>query len=499
MVKENNKDIDKVLDEILNENITVEDFQNIAARSLETNEYEKINALLLDYYNKANKTDFQSNLKQQLKLMVNEKILSKLTNSKDLEKEKERKIDEESKKILSEENVDEKTLDNAKENVKQRKDGISDNEKEFDLRAEIMKQVYIEEFKIYSNKLYKMKEQQAEKRELTVGEKNGTELVLHEKYLVNLEKKYIAYAKNNKLSEKTLNDNKEIFELKDKLEYQLGKKEEYIDDKVGYRLNNFRDLYNRREKMSKELSELVNSNLSKENPIEFKKKMDYYQEEYRKITYKIRAQDPSLQLYRNQIEIEQENKEFAYENVSEELQFQSGYSDKQVEIDKNDVKYSDEKRIMENTRKDDQVIKSTLDEIVRKYNDLIYLGKFDEAEECLQSAEDMVGLRDNEKMEADGKYEKVSNEKLDKYMDEKVNEKDVQEINNEEKNSKDPYDYEDEFSVRKEAEDATLESEEIDKKNKLMERYKRFEKKYYSLYGQMKENEKDEVEFLRQR
>ena len=352
------EEVDQVLDEIINENVSIDNFQEITEKSLETSEYEKVNALLLDYYNKKNNTDFQEVLKQELKLMVNEKVLSKLQNSGDLEKAKEEKIDDEAKDIINEEGVDKKTLDEAKEKVKDEQN--KEQNKEYDLRAELMKHVYVEEFKKYSATLYKLKETQAYNRELTVGQKQGTELVMYEKYLASLETKYKAYASTKGLSVKEINQDNEIKDLKDKLKYQVGKKEEYIDDKVGKRMNNFRELFDKRENISSKMLELVNSNMAKENPEEFKKQMDNYQDEYRKITYEIRVQDPSLEEYQNQILIEKENKEFANKEIRSQIGFASGYSDEQRIIDESELKQSNESRAVMEEQDIDMSMKENL-------------------------------------------------------------------------------------------------------------------------------------------
>ena len=77
------QDIERMLDEILDENISTQTFQEIAEQSLETAQYEKVNSLLLQHYNNKIDHDFQEELKNELKAMVSEKMLSKLEDSKD--------------------------------------------------------------------------------------------------------------------------------------------------------------------------------------------------------------------------------------------------------------------------------------------------------------------------------------------------------------------------------------------------------------------------------
>lgn len=492
--------IENLIDEILDKNISVETFQETAAKSLETAEYEKVNSLLLDYYNKKAGYDFQNSLKQQLKLMVNEKVLSKLDDTKDLEKSK----DEMANEIGNEENVDEKTLDKAKKNLEDKnKDEKQKENQEYNLRAELMKQVYIEEFRKYSDLLYKLKERQAYDRNLTVGDKQGTELVLYEKYLMNLESSYKAYAGMNKLDEKVLNDNEEVKKLKEKLAYNVDKKETYIDDKVNKRLNNVKSLYERRQEVAKEISEILDNKSLKQNPVEFEKRMDYLQEEYRNLTYEMRIQDPTLDEYQEMIRIERENKEFAKRELgaNEEVGFASGYSGNQKEIDEKMIQKSTEKKAVTIEQKDNVTLRNTVDELIRETTLLIDEDiDYDKAEEYLQSAEDMLGIYENQKNEAKGEQEKVSNEKLDKHMDKRISGKSDREIDNEEKNAKEadePSEYEDPFDIRKEANATKVKEEDLDRKMKLKARLKKVNDEYKKMYHNQKEEERENQEFQR--
>lgn len=481
-------ELEKELNEILDKNISVETFQETAVRTLETSEYDKVNSILLDYYNKKVGYDFQESLKAQLKLMVNERVLSKLDSTEDLEKSHEEQINE----IGSKENVDKDTLHKAKENIKENEENKKSNQ-EFDLRAELMKQVYIEEFKKYSNLLYKMKERQADKRMLTIGDIQGTELVLYEKYLITLQANYKGYASMQKLDEKDLNEIEEIKKLKDKAEYDLGKKEEYIDSKVNIRLNNVKELYLKREEIAKKISEITDDKILQSDNERFKKEMDFYQEEYRKLTYEIRVQDPTLETYEQMIAIEQENKEFSQrENgVNSELGFASGYTDKQKDIDIKMHEKSIESKAQNMEYRDDIVVRNATKDLIKEASvRLDQTEDYDKVEEYLQSAEDMLGIKENEDKEAKGEQEKISNAKLDNYMD-KTNKKTSDEVIQQEKNAKDPSDYEDPFTVKKECDDTTIQENNLDKKMELKERLRRVQEKYNQIYGRQ-ELDKDE-------
>ena len=219
------EDTDKFLDEVLNSNITVENFQEIAAKSLETAEFERVNKILLDHYNKENKIDFQT----QLKAIIGNDVIEKIKNREDIEIEEENQIDEQARDI---EGVDEKTIEEAKKNTKQEKEKNKDENKEFDLRAELMKQVYKEVYKKYSDTLYDLQRRQLGRDELTVGDKEGTELVLYENYLKRLERNYNGYANIHNLDEKILSDNKDIMEAKKDLARNIGRDEDLSKQRI---------------------------------------------------------------------------------------------------------------------------------------------------------------------------------------------------------------------------------------------------------------------------
>ena len=359
-----------------------------------------------------------------------------------------------------------------------------------------MKQVYIEEFKKYAELLYKLKERQAYDRNLTIGDKQGTELVLFEKYLMNLEASYKGYANSKNLTDKNLNDYKEIKEIKEKLAYDLGKKEEYIDNKVNVRMNIFKEIYQKRQEIAKKISEIADNKMLKNNPERFKKEMDYYQEEYRKITYEIRVLDPTLEEYQEMIRVEQENKDFAKRElgINSQVGFSTGYSDNQKEIDESMVKKSIESKSINMEYKDNTIVKNTVDDLIREASTRINQNiRYDEVEEYLQQAEDMLSINENENKEAKKKQNKISNEKLDKYMDKKVSGKTDEEIRKEEKNAKNPSNYESPFTVRNECNDTKVKENDLNKKLELKERLRKIQEKRNQIFGKQKDEENIEM------
>jgi hypothetical protein len=478
----------ETLNEILDQNISVDSFLETSEKSLETAEYEKVNNMLLEYYDKSNKFNFQENLKGQLKLMVNEKMLSKMENVDDLEVKEEREISEEV------DGVDKKTLEEASKNVEEKEQENKDeknNAEEFDLRAELMKQIYIEEFKKYANTLYKLKESQIERDELTVGDKEGTELVLHENYLKNIERNYMGYAKLRGLDEKTLSDNEEIKDMKKDLNEKIGKAENESKEAINKKIERVKDLTEKRQEIANKMNEISNEGLEKTNPGKYKELMDEYQKEYRMVTYEIREESPTLEEYTKQIEIEQENIEFAdrYAITPDNSDIVAG----NVITDKKDIYTEDtegtpENKVKDTVVKEDETIANNIDDYMKEIEVQIGQGRFEKAEELLQSTEEILEIKDNQEEEASEEKDKDSNEKIDEDLDDEKEEND--------KKMKDA-DLSDERGYWK---SASLQDDDVSKKDELNRRLKFAREKFKEKFPEYsKQQEKNMSEIAKEK
>lgn len=483
ILKEEEKDkIQNVLDEILEQTVSVDGFQEMAAKSLEDAEYEKVNRMLLDYYDKANRTNFQENLKAQLKAMTSEKVLSKLENTKDLEETKEK----EKQEVSNELGVEGDTLEEASKKVEQaqkekEKKGAKQTE-ELDLRAELMKQVYIEEFKKYANTLYRLKESQIGANELTVGDKEGTELVLHENYLKNLERNYSGYAKQKGLAEKTLDEQEEIQNIKKDLKEKIGRGESESREQIQKKIRKIQVLSQKKLEIANQINELSESSLAKDQPEKFKEMMDEYQKEYRDITYQIREESPTIEEYIKQMDEERENRELAdqYGMTEENSDFVAGNVVEKNGIGREpeDKKGTPEKEVKNTIVKEDETLAKNIDDYLREIEIQIGQGRFEKAEELLQSTESMLDIKDNEEQEANEKKAKDSNAKL------------------ESKNQKTEKQNEDLTDERGYWKNASFNSVEISEGDNLNERLKRASEKFkekFPQYGKVKEVKMKEI------
>ena len=122
----------------------------------------------------------------------------------------------------------------------------------------------------------------------------------------------------------------------------------------------------------------------------------------------------------------------------------------------------------------------------------------------MQSAEDMVALKENGRAQANDEIEETSNEDLDYYMDKRVNKKSDDEIIDENKNIDgkeilDPGDYEDPFTINKECANTKLEESDVSKKDKLNTRLRTLNEKYNQLYGKIEKEAKEKNDFVRTR
>lgn len=468
------EDTDKFLDEVLNSNITVENFQEIAAKSLETAEFERVNKILLDHYNKENKIDFQT----QLKAIIGNDVIEKIKNREDIEIEEENQIDEQARDI---EGVDEKTIEEAKKNTKQEKEKNKDENKEFDLRAELMKQVYKEVYKKYSDTLYDLKRRQIGRDELTVGDKEGTELVLYENYLKRLERNYNGYANIHNLDEKILSDNKDIMEAKKDLARNIGRDEDLSKQRIEKNIHAIDKLYEERKVIAEKIEELSRNEKYDEDA------MKEYQKEYRKLTYRIRDIQPSLEEYARQIEMEQKNIDLAKEyGLPGDNEIVAGniVKDDITRDDLEDIEGSVEEKV-EKVQGDEEYDKAKhLYNLSKDIRVQINEGRYEEAEKQLEQAETELEIEDTEEKEAEDKEQKLSNEEVDEKLDNE-NEKNREDMSSKGKIIND-------LDERKDWSNKTLTDDDISKKDKLLERLNRVEDKIDEKYPNWNDNLKEQ-------
>lgn len=471
----NRDEMEKMLQEILDKNISTADFQEITEQSLENDEFDKVNAMLLEHYKKSDKTgDFEERVKLILKAKVGNEAISKLEND-------EKQIDEQSKEI---EGADAETIEKAKEEIEEKNKSGEEN---IDFRAELMKQVYIEVFKEYSNTLYNMKMKQIGKDELTVGDKEGTELVLYENYLKNLEKNYNGYASLHKdVKEKILSEYPEVKEQKEEICKKIGRETDLSRERIEKKMNEIDDLYKERRAVAKKIEELsLEENYDKQQ-------IDEYQKKYLELTYRIRDIEPSLEDYTIQMETEKKNHEFAKEyGIDGELIVGTPkYGDKgERDRNKDGIEDEIEKRVKESGNDEVEITAKHIYDLINNAEIQINQGRFDEARELMDQVRTELGIEKNAQEEARDEKSRDTNEEVDKNID-KENDKANENINGK---------YITNLNEKDSWKSSTLKDESIEKKDKLFDELDELNDKFKETYPEYWNDKLKEKELVKQK
>lgn len=409
---------EKVLREILDENINIES-QGEDVEKLTSNytEYDRTNKMLLKYYNEKTGSDFQNELKSKLSKEAHKKVTKRLDEvDSQLEKdEQEEQIRELSKETLEGEQISKEIEERAIKKAQEK----SEENPEVDFKAEVIKAIYEAAFEEYSYLLEKYKKAQLKDDSMTVGDKEGTELVLYEKYLINLEKKYAGYAKSKGLKEKTLTEDTNIKEKKDKLEYEMKKMTRSNDKSIKDNLQRIRILADRRNAIADRMLEL-SENRKNMSPEQFKQSMEYYQNQYFEVTIELRSQDPSLEEYKSQIMQENENIEYSNRIIGERsdniiagaYQEIDAYGD--VKEDLGDENLEEIEDISE-----DYVVttQDSVEDMIKEAKTALQYGEIERAIEIVESAEMITFGKEGENLEYEEESTKESDEQIKEDME----------------------------------------------------------------------------------
>jgi len=384
--KENLTEYDKAVKEFLNQSINFEsqgsDVEKIASNS----SFDRNNEILLKYYNEKTGNDFQEGLREELGIKVAEKLKKKLDNKKINDKQKEEQIRDMSREAFEEEQVDKDIQERVIKKVEKENDL---SQKEVDFKAELMKGVYEEAYERYSSILEKYKRQQLREESMSIGDKEGTELVLYEKYLSNIEKKYSSYAKSKGLEENHIEDDKNIKEIKEKLRTNMKSMTRSNDEHIEDNIQRIKILSDRRNAIAEKMVE-ISENRDNMSPANFKATMDYYQQQYFAITVEMRSQDPTLEMYQQQLMQENENIDYSNRTIG-------GRNDNIVagsyqEIDsygneKEDLGDQNVKAINEITQDYSTSVETNVDDLIVEAQEAVNSGDLEHAIEVIESAE----------------------------------------------------------------------------------------------------------------
>lgn len=418
--KENITEYDRAVSEFLNQSINFEsqgsDVEKIASNS----SFDKNNEMLLKYYNEKTGNDFQEGLRKELGIKVAEKLKKKLDNKKINEKQKEEQIRDMSKEAFEEEQVDKDIQEHVIKKV-EKENELS--QKEVDFKAELMKGVYEEAYERYSSILEKYKRQQLREESMTIGDKEGTELVLYEKYLSNIEKRYSNYARSKGLEEKSIDNDKNIKEIKEKLRTDMKKMTRSNDGQIEDNIQRIKILSDRRNEIAEKMAE-ISENRNNMSPANFKATMDYYQQQYFAITVEMRSQDPTLEIYQQQLM--QENENIDYSNRSIGMRNDNIVAGAYQEIDsygneKEDLGDQNVETINEITQDYNNSVETNVEDLIVEAQEAVNSGDLEHAIEVIESAEAItfgyeVSAKDQVENETDQTDEQTK-DKIEKNQD----------------------------------------------------------------------------------
>lgn len=247
---------------------------------------DDINRILIEYYDKKQgDSDIQS------------EVAATFIES-GMEKLQEREQDRALAGVDLPEGVDENTKREALEKLK--REGKTKELTEEELQSEIYKAIYESVFQEYSKLMMQIKTRQIEEGSLTVGDKEGTQLVIYERYLNGIE------MANHKIGGERFSDDPRISELRKEFKEEFDEKQKRVDDVTREGIDELKKLYDEKNEIANDMQFFtVNPHLVTPE------QMKSLRERYKEVSFKIREQDPSLEEYSRQIDQMEENQKFA--------------------------------------------------------------------------------------------------------------------------------------------------------------------------------------------
>ncbi|MDO4282412.1 MAG: hypothetical protein Q4D02_02145 [Clostridia bacterium] len=265
---------------------TQREFEKSQQAIKDSMEFDDTNKMLIEYYDK--KTG-NSDIQSELAATFVEGGMEKLQ-----EREQERNLEA----LNLPEGVDEKTKQEALEKLK--KEGRTEELTDEELQSEIYKAIYEEVFQEYSQLMMQVKTKQIADGSLTVGDKEGTKLVIYERYLTGIE------MANHKMGGERFSNDPRISELRSEFKKEFDEKQKQVDDVTREGIDELKQLYDEKNEIAEDIQYFtLNPHLATPE------QMMALRERYMQVSFEIREQDPSLEEYSRQIDGLEENQRFA--------------------------------------------------------------------------------------------------------------------------------------------------------------------------------------------
>lgn len=366
---------------------------------------------IIKSYNRRNNADIQSVLKAYLAPTTMEKLRTWLDGKDiaDVKKEEQKEIE----RTISSTgiSVDDKTKEKVQKEIKDK--NVEENEE--NLRQVVLKAMY----KSVLEEYYRLKQNvqetgwnsQIATGDISTTDKIGTELVLYEKYLKDIDDRYRAVAKVD-----IIRDDEEIRDFEESLVIHDEKNESAILNKNEDNLSQIMEVYEERNSIATEITNLSSKANLMDNQ-EFNKQMNALQNEYVKLSAKLYNLNP------NPLEIEesiqQRNKDEKFRDREIGTRYQITHArglglKATSRIEENDIRVGEN---VENTNKQivesDSEQKRSIDVIIESYEEAESRGNYEKAEELLRSLEQMAGIQIEEIEESNaGKVENQTPEEI---------------------------------------------------------------------------------------
>ena len=257
-----------------------------------------INNQILDRYKEKNHNDVQKDLmKKYLKLSqddINKQMLQEDEQEKaEMDKELEgQNLTEEEKERIKEDALEQKRKGEIPEDEKDKKKA---------LQTRIYESTYNVMYKDYAQKVEKIKNEQFDNRDISLGTEEAMEIIAMEK---NLEKIDLLYHNH---TGKEITQVQRIKEKKEDFQQKINYNEKGIQNIASEQANSLDRLYKvRAEKYEKYIKALKNPSMSDQEKAMYKK-------EYQEANLDLIQNVPSLQEYTKDLEIEGKNQELVDE------------------------------------------------------------------------------------------------------------------------------------------------------------------------------------------
>lgn len=360
---------------------------------------------ILKVYDKKRGTDLQAELRAYLEPTTMEKVRTSIEGEninkikKQEQQEYEKEISSLSKDGLG---MDEETKREVKKDLEEKREKEPQELTEENLRAIVLKAMYktnMEKYYNYKLNLQEGRKGQLERGDISVNEKQGTELLLYERYLKRLDERYMGLT-----GKSVIREDKEIKEFEEKLAIRSAKNEEYILKENDKDIEEVRRVYEERNDIATDIA-VLSSKAQNMSPEKFKEEMDALQKDYLEVSAKLHNLRPNPFELQQSIdarnkEEEGRERETGYYDIKHEREL--GGRVRKEEMENEDGFEENLEDLNDASKINDDVQDRSAETLLEQYYEAEERGNYAKAEELLQSLEMMAGIQYEDKKVTNG-------------------------------------------------------------------------------------------------